>query len=82
MSKKQKLSQQSDRRLEDKKILEDLALAGMDAVRLNFSHGDLRNIKNEQTRCDRFLKKIGKTIAVIQDLGGPKVRVEIFTSQA
>ena len=60
MSKKQKLSQQSDRRLEDKKILEDLALAGMDAVRLNFSHGDFAEHQKRETRCDRFLKKSAK----------------------
>ena len=63
---------------EDRKMLENLALAGLDAVRLNFSHGDFAE---HQKRLDsvRFVsKKIGKTIAVIQDLGGPKIRIGDF----
>ncbi|HLD62201.1 MAG TPA: pyruvate kinase [Patescibacteria group bacterium] len=63
---------------EERKILESLTLAGLDAVRLNFSHGDFAE---HQKRLDsvRFVsKKIGKTIAVIQDLGGPKIRIGDF----
>ncbi len=48
---------------------------GMDAVRLNFSHGDydehLRYIKN--TRSAEFITR--QYIAIIQDLQGPKIRL-------
>ncbi|MCL4152625.1 UNVERIFIED_CONTAM: hypothetical protein GTU68_007734, partial [Idotea baltica] len=48
--------------------------AGLDVVRLNFSHGTheahlkILNIVREES------KKIGKHVAVFQDLCGPKLR--------
>jgi pyruvate kinase len=49
--------------------------AGMDAARLNFSHGDW----NDHTKRIRLIRqgaeKTGKQIAIIQDLQGPKLRV-------
>jgi pyruvate kinase len=56
-------------------IISRLIRAGMDAARLNFSHGDrkdhttrLRLIRQEATRA-------GRHIAIIQDLQGTKLRV-------
>lgn len=49
--------------------------AGMDAARLNFSHGT-RDIHKTYIENVREAGKIkGKMIAVIQDLSGPKIRV-------
>ena len=52
-----------------------LIRAGMDAARLNFSHGDW----NDHTKRIRLIRqeaeKAGKLIAIIQDLQGPKLRV-------
>ncbi len=60
----------------------NLIHAGMDAARLNFSHGvrkdhalHIRLIRSEATRA-------GKHIAIIQDLQGPKLRVGIMTDNA
>src|SRR5512143_2277375 len=56
-------------------VIARLIRAGMDAARLNFSHGNwqdhtqrIRNIRLEA-------EKAGKQIAIILDLQGPKLRV-------
>jgi len=52
--------------------------AGMNVMRLNFSHGDF---VEHQTRFDRLkeiMKKTGKNIGIMQDLGGPKIRIGEF----
>ena len=53
----------------------ELIDAGMDAARLNFSHGthDLHKLYIENIKEAARLK--GKIIAIIQDLPGPKIRV-------
>ncbi|MDH4163977.1 MAG: pyruvate kinase [Nitrospirota bacterium] len=52
-----------------------LIRAGMDVVRLNFSHGD-RKAHSERIRLvRREAKRLGRHIAIIQDLQGPKLRV-------
>ncbi len=63
-------------------IIARLIRAGMDAARLNFSHGDrddhvrrIRNIRREAT-------KAGRQIAIIQDLQGPKLRVGAMQNDA
>ena len=55
--------------------LEALLRAGGDVVRLNFSHGE-RAEHVERIRLVRAVaQRVGRTIAVLQDLQGPKVRV-------
>jgi len=54
--------------------LEKLFRAGMDAVRLNFSHGTYAEHKEKLTRVREICRKLGREVAVIQDLGGPKIR--------
>jgi pyruvate kinase len=63
-------------------IIAKLIRAGMDAARVNFSHGDwndhtirIRNIRLEA-------EKMGKQIAIIQDLQGPKLRVGALENDA
>jgi pyruvate kinase len=52
-----------------------LAEAGMDAARLNFSHGT-RDEHAERARLVREAQKeLGRSLAVIADLQGPKLRV-------
>jgi pyruvate kinase len=52
-----------------------LIQAGMDVVRLNFSHGD------QETHCEiiKIIRRISveenKEIGILQDLGGPKIRL-------
>jgi len=59
-------------------ILEELVLAGLDVVRLNFSHGD-RESKGRHIRMVREVAaRVGRPVAILQDLAGPKVRIGTF----
>ncbi len=63
---------------EDKKIMEKMALAGMDVIRLNFSH-DTREAHQKRLNNARLIsKKIKKPVAVLQDFCGPKIRIGDF----
>jgi pyruvate kinase len=58
----------------DRQILKRLLEAGMDVARMNFSHGS----HAEHLNCMQLLRatanKLGKTIAILADLQGPKIR--------
>ena len=60
---------------ENKISMEELALAGMDVVRLNFSHGNYKEHLNRINLARLVSKKINKPIAILQDLSGPKIRI-------
>ena len=67
---------------ESAEMLSKLISAGMNVMRLNFSHGDFAE---HQRRVDN-IKKISKTtrtpIAILQDLGGPKIRIGDFSTES
>ena len=49
--------------------------AGMDVARLNFSHGNLElHVENAQ-RVRTAATKVGRPVAILQDLPGPKLRI-------
>jgi pyruvate kinase len=67
---------------ESEASLTKLLKAGMNVMRLNFSHGDF---KEHQGRVDHFraaMKKTGLTGAILQDLGGPKIRIGMFKTDS
>jgi len=51
-----------------------LAGAGMDVARLNFSHGSHEDHASVAASVRRAAEAVGRPIAVLQDLAGPKVR--------
>ena len=55
--------------------IERLINAGVDLVRLNMSHGDEASHRNLVSRVRRASKRIGKHVAILMDLCGPKIRV-------
>jgi pyruvate kinase len=60
---------------ENPEKMAELAGAGMDIMRLNFSHG---NFEEHQKRVDvirEIMKKTNKKISILQDLSGPKIRI-------
>lgn len=57
------------------RIIKALALAGMDVVRLNFSHGDHASHDDLIKKVRRISTEIGRPIPIIQDLQGPRFRV-------
>ena len=47
----------------------------VDVFRINFSHGDRKSHLEEIRTIRRESKSLGKTVAILQDLPGPKIRV-------
>lgn len=54
--------------------IEMLLEAGMDVARLNFSHGSHAEHSRRLSRLRRAARECGRTIAVLLDLQGPKIR--------
>src|SRR5512147_1330466 len=55
-------------------ILDKLILAGVDVVRLNFSHGSHEDHARMMARIRAASERVDKPIAILQDLQGPKIR--------
>jgi pyruvate kinase len=53
----------------------ELIHAGMDVARLNFSHGTHEDHLQRMEMVREASRKVGKQIAILQDLQGPKIRV-------
>ncbi len=56
-------------------ILEKMILAGMNVVRLNFSHGDFSSHGETIKKVRAASKVTGKQVAIMADLPGPKMRI-------
>lgn len=56
-------------------LLARMMRAGMDVARLNFSHGTHEEHVVLFNAVHAAARKVGKTVAVLQDLQGPKIRV-------
>ncbi|MBX3353678.1 MAG: pyruvate kinase [Phycisphaeraceae bacterium] len=56
-------------------VLERLIASGVSVVRLNFSHGTLDEHKRRLDLARGASAKLGQPVAVLGDLGGPKIRV-------
>ena len=59
-------------------MLEQLARAGMDVVRLNFSHGNHAEFARMIGYIREMEPRIGKPIGIMADIQGPKIRVGKF----
>ena len=59
-------------------MLESLINQGIDAARLNFSHGNYEEHGARIEKIRRLEKKLGKQVAIIADLQGPKIRVGVM----
>lgn len=56
-------------------ILRKLILAGMDVARLNFAHGTYEEQGARIKNIRRLAEELGKQVAILQDLPGPKLRI-------
>jgi pyruvate kinase len=56
-------------------VLTQLIEAGMDVARLNFSHGDHDSHAEVYGRIREAASKARRTVAILQDLCGPKIRL-------
>lgn len=58
--------------------IEALLRAGVNVVRLNFSHGTPEQHAARITAVREAAQRIGREVGVLADLQGPKIRVERF----
>ncbi|WP_394277312.1 pyruvate kinase [Luteococcus sp.] len=58
--------------------MEEIVNAGMDVARLNMSHGDYSEHDKRLTLVRDAAEKTGKTVGVLADLQGPKIRLGRF----
>ncbi len=63
---------------EDPEVLEQLLLAGVNVVRLNFSHGHADDQRRRAASVRELCAKHGLHVAVLGDLQGPKIRIARF----
>lgn len=63
----------------DDAVIEGLLRAGMDVARLNFSHGSADDHRENVERLRAASHRTGKTVAILQDLQGPKIRAGALT---
>ncbi|TBO31504.1 pyruvate kinase [Aquabacterium lacunae] len=59
-------------------VLERMFRAGVDVVRLNFSHGKAQDHVDRAHLVREVAHKVGKVVAIMADLQGPKIRVGKF----
>src|SRR6187455_2475204 len=59
-------------------VLERMVRAGVDVVRLNFSHGTAEDHRNRAALVREVGRAVGRTVAIMCDLQGPKIRVGKF----
>jgi pyruvate kinase len=59
-------------------VLEKMIRAGVDVVRLNFSHGKAQDHIDRATMVREAAARVGKSVAIMADLQGPKIRVGKF----
>ncbi|NAO94860.1 pyruvate kinase [Halomonas sp. Choline-3u-9] len=59
-------------------VLEGMLRAGVDAVRLNFSHGSADDHRRRLVEVREISQRLGRSVAVLADLQGPKIRIARF----
>jgi pyruvate kinase len=59
-------------------VLERMFLAGVDVVRLNFSHGTADDHRKRAELVRETCRKIDRAVGIMADLQGPKIRVGKF----
>ncbi len=62
----------------DAEILARMIEAGVDVVRMNFSHGTPEDHMQRANLVRTAAKKVGRTVGILADLQGPKIRVGKF----
>lgn len=64
----------------DAKMLDRIIEAGVDVVRINFSHGNPEEHIERAKKIRNRARAHGRQIGVLCDLQGPKIRIERFTT--
>ena len=61
-------------------VIEALIAAGVNVVRLNFSHGGADQHAKRIAEVRNAAKRLGREVGVLGDLQGPKIRIEKFAA--
>lgn len=67
---------------DDREALEAVIRAGVDMVRLNFSHGEAADHQRRGRMVREAAAAVGRDVAVLADLQGPKIRIARFRDGA
>lgn len=59
-------------------VLEGLIKAGVDVVRMNFSHGSAQDHIDRANKIREMSHKVGRRVGILADLQGPKIRIARF----
>jgi pyruvate kinase len=65
---------------DDPTVLADMVRAGVDVVRLNFSHGALADHERRVELVREAARHAGRYVGVLGDLQGPKIRIDRFVT--
>ncbi|MDP9199701.1 MAG: pyruvate kinase [Pseudomonadota bacterium] len=63
---------------DNERALDDLMAAGVDLVRVNFSHGSFEDHAKRIAGTRAAAARAGRVVGILGDLRGPKVRIERF----
>ncbi|MDR5891263.1 pyruvate kinase [Halomonas mongoliensis] len=63
-------------------VLEAMIAAGIDVVRLNFSHGSAADHRRRLEQVREIAARQGRSVAALGDLQGPKIRIARFADGA
>jgi pyruvate kinase len=66
---------------ESQEVMKQMIEAGMNVARLNFSHGDFTAHKRIIENLRAASKSLGRRIAIMADLSGPKMRIGTITPE-
>ena len=67
---------------DDPKVMEGIIRAGVDVVRINFSHGDVEEHLQRIRQVRECAAAVGRDVGVLADLQGPKIRIHRFVGGA
>lgn len=65
----------------NEKVMGEMIKAGMNVIRINFSHGDFAEHEPKVFLARELGEKLKKPIAIMQDLSGPKFRLGDFSEE-
>jgi pyruvate kinase len=63
---------------DDRNVLREVIAAGADVLRINFSHGNAEERIARARAVREISGELGREVALLADLSGPKIRVEHF----
>jgi pyruvate kinase len=63
---------------EDRSVLRGMIAAGANVLRVNFSHGEAEQWLEHARAVREISRELGREVALLADLAGPKIRVESF----